>query len=55
MWLPYLCAETEVSPNTGLKDVPGASSARLETAPFEKNKHYSAPFMETAVKKSLNC
>lgn len=37
----YLAAETEVSPNTGLKDVPGASSVRLDTAPCKKKEHCS--------------
>lgn len=31
----YLSPETDASPRTGLKDVPGAISARLETAPCE--------------------
>ena len=30
----YLSGEAESSPSTGLKDVPGPSSARLEVAPW---------------------
>lgn len=40
--LLYLSPETDVSPNTGLKYVPGASSARLETAPCRSNRYHLA-------------
>lgn len=37
----YLSPETEASPRTGLKDVPGAISARLETAPCKETVSHS--------------
>lgn len=37
----YLSPETEASPRTGLKDVPGAISARLETAPCKETDSHS--------------
>lgn len=42
----YLCAATEVSPITDLKDVPGAISARLDAAPLGKEQRLFSLFFK---------